>query len=127
MARSPYFNLCERLIANTEEPENAQGCWPWKRQRDRWGYGRFTLYVDGVIVKLQAHIALWVWFHAQPESIGEFVMAYWFLTATGLELDHLCENEGCCNPEHLDLVTGSENCQRREDRSRFHALDFTQG
>jgi hypothetical protein len=30
----------------------------------------------------------------------------------GLELDHLCRNRACCNPSHLEPVTGSENVRR---------------
>ncbi len=31
---------------------------------------------------------------------------------TGLELDHLCRNRRCCNPDHLEPVTRSENALR---------------
>ena len=30
----------------------------------------------------------------------------------GLELDHLCRNPGCVNPEHLEPVTHAENIRR---------------
>ena len=30
----------------------------------------------------------------------------------GLELDHLCRNRACCNPEHLEPVTRQENVKR---------------
>lgn len=30
----------------------------------------------------------------------------------GLDLDHLCRNRACCNPEHLEPVTRRENCIR---------------
>jgi hypothetical protein len=29
-----------------------------------------------------------------------------------MELDHLCRNKGCCNPEHLEIVTHEENMHR---------------
>ena len=31
----------------------------------------------------------------------------------GLELDHICHNKLCVNPEHLVAVTHRENCKRR--------------
>lgn len=30
------------------------------------------------------------------------------------ELDHLCKNTGCCNPDHLEPVTSIENIRRSE-------------
>jgi HNH endonuclease len=34
----------------------------------------------------------------------------------GLEVDHLCCNPSCINPNHLELVTGKENHRRRKLR-----------
>lgn len=31
---------------------------------------------------------------------------------TGLDLDHLCRNRTCCNPDHLEPVTRQENLRR---------------
>ncbi len=30
----------------------------------------------------------------------------------GMDLDHLCRNESCVNPDHLELVTHAKNCRR---------------
>lgn len=30
----------------------------------------------------------------------------------GLELDHLCRQTACCNPDHVEAVTHAVNCQR---------------
>lgn len=36
---------------------------------------------------------------------------------TGLEIDHLCYNRACCNPDHLEAVTHTENVRRAAARS----------
>jgi len=116
MAQTPYANLYHRLVANTDEPANEQACWSWACKCDRWGYGRLNLYVDGGYATVQAHIALWVWLQAAPESLEEFWTAYLACTISGLEIEHLCVNPSCINPGHLELVTASENARRRNER-----------
>ncbi len=34
----------------------------------------------------------------------------------GIDIDHICNNRLCCNPDHLEAVTHKENCRRREIR-----------
>lgn len=53
---------------------------------------------------------------------GHHVQAYRFAyehfvgpIPEGLELDHLCRNPGCVNPEHLEPVTHGENTRRMID------------
>ena len=38
----------------------------------------------------------------------------------GLELDHLCRVTTCCNPDHLEPVTHSENCRRGKNSALSH-------
>jgi hypothetical protein len=38
----------------------------------------------------------------------------------GLELDHLCRNTLCVNPDHLEAVTHAENMKRRKDSNLSH-------
>lgn len=35
-----------------------------------------------------------------------------------MQVDHLCNNRLCCNPEHLELVTHRENQKRRAARAK---------
>jgi hypothetical protein len=43
----------------------------------------------------------------------------------GFELDHLCKNRWCCNPNHLQVVTHKENC-RRSDAAKISKSEACQ-
>ena len=72
-------------------------CWPWKRHCDKKGYGRF--WVSEEYGKTGAHrmaLAL-VRGLTDPDGLdGEVVR-------------HMCDNESCCNPNHLLTGTYTEN------------------
>ena len=38
----------------------------------------------------------------------------------GLEIDHLCRNQACVRPDHLEAVTHLENMRRSEPTHRTH-------
>ena len=118
--KSPYANLYQRLVANTAEPINERSCWVWCGKRSSNGYPRFNLYVPGLLTEttLMAHIALFVWLEAQPDSIDEFYLFYIEFAASGLELDHLCVERDCISPDHVEPVTVSENNLRKHERIR---------
>ncbi len=84
--------LAERFWANVEKTDL---CWRWTAHLDRkTGYGR--LLVDGGMV-------------------GAHRIAYQLLVGPipeGLDLDHLCRNKACVNPDHLEPVTQQENIRR---------------
>ena len=68
------------------------GCWEWTGIRDRIGYGK--VYWEG-------------------KGYRAHRMSY--RNATGHdapELDHLCRNKACVNPDHLEPVSHSENLRR---------------
>jgi hypothetical protein len=73
-------------------------CWEWTGWLTTNGYGGFDIRVGGKPRKVRAHR----WLYEQlVGTIG-----------TGLELDHLCRNRLCVNPDHLDPVTHKENARR---------------
>lgn len=75
------------------DPET--GCWVWQRARSRNGYG--NVVVSGR--NQCAHKMIYERTHG-PVPLG-------------MELDHLCRNRACVNPDHLEPVTSSRNKRRR--------------
>jgi len=68
-------------------------CWEWTGLI-RKGYGR--VYADGNMRSV--HRLMW-------ETLVGPIPSH-------LQIDHLCKNKPCCNPDHLELVTSAENTHR---------------
>jgi hypothetical protein len=73
------------------------GCWVWTGGCNRAGYGR-TTHGDGRTRYTPVHRLVYKTVKGQIPD--------------GLELDHLCRNPPCCNPDHLEPVTHRENILR---------------
>lgn len=85
------------------------GCWEWQRHRSQAGYGRVGL--------------------ADFSTDYVHIIAYTLVVGPvpdGLELDHLCRNRACCNPDHLEPVTHRENVQRGTAGEAARALSALQ-
>lgn len=70
------------------------GCWVWTACKLPSGYGK-------------------LWTGSKHDYSHRFV--YERLVGPigdGLEIDHLCRNPSCCNPDHLEPVTHRENALR---------------
>lgn len=87
----------ERFWRHVEKQES--GCWQWVGSCTPRGYGRFYVdYRDGKTKLVYPHrFAYETWIAKIPDD--------W-------TIDHLCENKGCVNPEHLEPVTRIENSLR---------------
>lgn len=94
MSRQPEMRpLIERIYAKVEESD---GCWVWQGATSN-GYGVVGLgrRTDGTG---KAHRVLY------ELLVGP--------VPPGMELDHLCRNRRCVNPDHLEPVTRQENIDR---------------
>ena len=92
----PYRTIPERRIAKLKSTSvSVEGdCWIWTKATTWNGYGLSAL--NGK--KTTAHRVMYG-LHNGP-------------IPDGLELDHLCRNRLCVNPEHLEPVTHSINLRR---------------
>jgi len=66
--------------------DEASGCWLWQSELNSAGYGRIS--------------------QGNNHTVAKAKVPY------GMDLDYLCRTPRCCNPDHLEPVTRSENIRR---------------
>lgn len=87
-------------------------CWQWlgSKNKKKFGYeyGRFK--IGG----------------KKGRSVLAHRWAYEYFVAPiphNLELDHLCRNPSCCNPNHLELVNHKTNMSRSREAKKTHCVN----
>lgn len=85
-------SLAERLDERTHVVDT--GCWEWTGAKISTGYGEIKV---GGSPKLVHRLSYEL--HVAP-------------IPDGMQIDHLCGNRLCLNPEHLEVVTRRENILR---------------
>ena len=93
-------NILNRLFSHIKKTDT---CWVWESGKDKDGYG-FTS------IKSRYKLAHRVVYEL---LVGEIPQ--------GLQLDHLCRNRSCVNPNHLEPVTSRENTMRGNGPSSLNA------
>lgn len=101
-------NVATRNVASPEErfwakieKDHSTGCWEWTAYISELGYGQFKAF--GAMVRAHRF--------AYELLIGPI--------PEGLEIDHLCQNRGCVNPDHLEPVSHIENVRRGHMRRKL--------
>lgn len=82
----------ERILAKVRLEGD---CWIFTGSKTYHGYPRI------IIGSTQVHFAHRVMWELKNGPVPD-----------GLELDHLCRNRACVNPDHLEPVSHRENCMR---------------
>ena len=85
--------LLERLM---EKIQKTESCWIWNGAKTGGNDSYGMIWVDGK--NKLAHRAMY------EINTGEI--------PHGTELDHICRNKSCVNPDHLEPVTHFENMKR---------------
>jgi hypothetical protein len=107
---SKYPNLYHRLVAHTSIPDGqleSTGCWEHDAPLSRpvYGYPRIAVWRENRHVKRLVHVLMFEIIHGPvPE---------------GHEVDHICHNARCCNPDHLQALPARDN--RLKNRGLFSA------
>ena len=106
--QAPKTSLWERMRTKIRRGKEDSDCWKWLAAKSPNGYGRVS-YLGKM--KVATH-------------------AVWFLTRNEWpkQINHMCDNPGCCNPQHLYAGDQKQNMrdakQRRiaEERKMFKSL-----
>lgn len=92
-AQQDLIDIVERFLAQVHiDPDS--DCWIWTGASTTRGYGRMT--IDGTTTSTHRF--------AYQMLVGPI--------PPGNVIDHLCERQRCCNPDHLEPVTQAENIRR---------------
>lgn len=98
------LSIINRVISKCDMVERGHGspCWEWlganSGRGDGAGRGYGRIKIDGVVSA--THRVMFACFHGYLPP--------------NRDVDHLCHNRICCNPDHLDSVTHKQNCKRRD-------------
>lgn len=90
----PKFEDHERFL--TKIKINPNGCWEWLGYINNGGYGTFA--ITGKMYETKKYFAHRVSFSLFKKQIE-----------VGLDIDHICINKKCVNPDHLREVTRAVN------------------
>jgi len=95
--------MLERFADKIECGPEIDSCWEWIGAKNDKGYGSFWLGN----INIKSHRFSYELYKGKiPE---------------GLQIDHLCRNKSCCNPDHLEAVTARINTLRGNNMASLNS------
>lgn len=102
--RLPEHMRTKVVLELCRVPDLRGFCWSWQNCLNSKGYP--CVGVNG-----KSHLAHRVSYELLVGPIPD-----------GLQIDHLCQNKRCINPEHLEPVTGKVNSERTEAATKLRCV-----
>ncbi len=90
----------KNIIPTTRKDDGIDHCWLWHGKHMKGGYGIYQTLISNTSHQFAYRL-----------YIGD--------VPDGKVIDHLCEITSCCNPNHLEAVTQSENMRRIHSRQNI--------
>ena len=94
----------QQYIKSRSVVSEKSGCWEWNRMRNKQGYGRID-YSTRAYKLYKVETAHRISYMAFKEHIKDPTIL----------VRHRCNNKCCCNPEHLEAGTHSENMKDKKE------------
>lgn len=91
--------------------EKSDGCWLWRGDKNRKGYGVVSMIANGKRTRVLAHRYSFL-FHHGPIHRHLVVM-------------HLCDVRDCVNPAHLSIGTQGDNIRDMMTKRRHRGANQT--
>jgi HNH endonuclease len=112
-----FSSLFSRIVANSTESENPNGCWKWTGLV-KARYPRLNIRTpDGAHRQIRAHRAVAVLMEIGAE-VEHFWDLYYLYSVAEFEGDHICGNPLCVMPDHIQLLTKDEHDKVTKERGQ---------
>tara|TARA_S200000501_G_C20764334_1_gene717583 strand:- start:164 stop:1129 length:966 start_codon:yes stop_codon:yes gene_type:complete len=116
--KAKWFLENKTWLDTNSELVNGSHCMRWTGGADQKGYGRTNITISqGRKKKVEMHRYIHCMMNDLP--YGEDPDDEWNAKGKGFKVaDHICNQQNCVNPDHIQLISRSENSTRAENKAR---------